>query len=1067
MKPTNFSIDHSVAVYVLIAMIVVGGLITYIALPREAAPDITIPVVIVTTPYYGVAPADIETLVTQPMEKELQELKDVDDLTSTSAEGASIITVKFAPNVDIDDAVQKMREKVDKAKPKLPDDAEDPILTEINFSEFPIMIVNISGPVDQLQLKRVGEDLQDRIEKVPGVLDVKLAGGLEREIQVNVDPARLQRYQLSLSEVIGTLQRENVNLPGGSVDVGRMSYLVRVDGEFKDAAPIANLVIKEKDGQPIYLGDVAEVSDTYKKQDTYSRFQNSTNVSLSVQKRAGENLIRISDDVKEILADYKSAEQPEGVSVEITADVSRIIRDQVNDLENNILTGLILVVGILFFFMGGVRNSLFVASAIPLSMLISFIVLSIMDITLNMVVLFALVLALGMLVDNAIVIVENIYRHGMMGKSRIQASKDAVAEVGWPVISSTVTTVVAFAPMLFWPGVTGEFMGFLPMTVIIVLTSSLFVALVINPVFCATLMKVTDRGPTDELEAIPKNFVYSAYRRTLEFALSYRWIVVVLSILSLFGTFAAYGALGHGVEFFPETTPERLFMNIREPDGTAVETTNAVTGRIEQHISTLDNVQTQVSTVGVASGAFATFGTASNQARINIDLLPAGEQVENPKLTIQAMRDFTDAIAGAEFEVDKEKMGPPAGKPINIEITGKDYHKLGALAQQVRATIRDTEGLQDLKDDYVSGRPEVRVHVDRRQAGISNINTFQIADTVRAAINGVTATKIRDGEDEYDVVVRLQRDERDSIEDIEGLTVVGKEGAQIPLREVAHIEEGGGTGSIRHHDLERVVTVQANVTEGHLPNDVLAAVQKRLENQKMPEGYAIKFTGENEEQQKAADFLGKALLAALFLITLVLVTQFNSVLQPMVIVASVLLSLIGVLWGLIITQTPFGIIMVGIGVISLAGVVVNNAIVLIDYANQLKERGFPQRIAIIQAGMVRFRPVMLTAVTTILGLVPMVVGVSFDFFQLEFVFGGRSVEMWGPMARSVAAGLLVATLLTLVVVPVLYSLAEDLGAFLTRIFGLGESTPAAIESAPGPELSPAASELQSTDLPNS
>ncbi len=1034
MKLTEFSIDHSVAVYVLTAIIVIGGLGAYLGLPREAAPDITIPVVLITTPYYGVAPADIESLVTQPLEKELKELKDVETLTSTSAEGASIVSVQFTPDVDIDSAVQKIREKVDKAKPELPEDAEDPIITEINFSEFPIMIVNIAGSGDLVQLKRIGEDLQDRFEQIPGVLDVEIAGDLEREIQVNVDPAKLQRYKLSLGEISGALQRENVNLPGGSVDLGSMSYLVRVDGEFKDAAPIGDLVIKEVGGQPVFIRDVAEVRDFYKEQTTYSRVDGQTNVSLSIQKRAGENLLGITDEVKSILAKYEAEEKPDNITISITGDVSKQIRSQVSDLENNILTGLILVVAVLFFFMGGARNSLFVASAIPLSMLISFMVLSAMGITLNMVVLFSLILALGMLVDNAIVIIENIYRHASMGKPRGQAARDAVAEVGWPIISSTATTVAAFLPMMFWPGIMGEFMGYLPLTVIIVLLASLFVALVINPVLAATLMKVKPGVVVDE-DAVPDNFIYRAYRGTLEFATKQRWLVVLLSIGSLVGTFVAYGALGHGVEFFPETTPESIFLNVRGADGSLVDTTDAVVRRLEEDIRKEPNVESLVSNVGVATSSQFSTGGAANQARITIDFQDADKLVEPPSKTIENIRGFTYAIAGAEFEVQKQDMGPPGGKPINIEVSGKDYHGLGKLTAQMRQKIQDIPGLEDLKDDYVSGRPEVRVRVDRRQAALMGVSTFQIADTVRAAINGATATKLRDGEDEFDVVVRLDKKERATLEDIQALTVTGRDGAQIPLRELATLETGGGTGSIRHVDVERVVTIQANVSEGFLPNDVLKAVQERLKTEKVPPGYRVTYTGENKEQAEAAAFLSKALLAALFLITLVLVTQFNSILQPMVIVASVLLSLIGVLWGLILTNTPFGIVMVGIGIISLAGVVVNNAIVLMDYTNVLRARGMERRQAVIQAGLTRFRPVMLTAVTTILGLVPMVFGVSFDFFTLEVIYGGRSAEMWGSMSRAVASGLLVATLLTLVVVPVLYTLADDVGGFFGRLFG--------------------------------
>lgn len=1035
MKPTNFSIDHSVATYVLIFILVLGGIGAYLGMPREASPDITIPVVVASTPYYGVAPSDIETLVTVPLEKEMKDLKDVEVMNSTSSEGVSVITVEFQPNVDIDDALQKMREKADKARSELPPDAEDTILTEINFSEFPIMLVNLHGSADLVQLKQIGEDMEDELEAIPGVLDVTLVGGLEREIRINMDPEKLEHYGLAAGEVIGAIRREHVNLPGGSIDVGAMKYLVRVDGEFKDSRILGDVIIKEKGGQPIYIRDVAEVEDGFKEQETFSRFNGKPNISLSIQKRAGENLLFITDEAKKVIDKWRP-KLPEGTDITVTADVSDNVREQVRDLENNILTGLILVVSVLFFFMGGARNSFFVATAIPLSMLMSFMILSTMGVTLNMVVLFSLVLALGMLVDNAIVIVENIYRHASEGKSRVQAAKDAVAEVGWPVISSTATTVGAFAPMMFWPGIMGEFMGFLPLTIIVVLGSSLFVALIINPVLCATMMRVKPGAMTDE-NSTPDNLVYRTYRSVLENAIRFRWAVAVLSVVALFGTFAAYGVLGHGVEFFPETTPSRAFLKVRAADGTNVGTSDKVAARIEQKLNTVENLDSYVVNVGQGGGGGNDFSPGSSQphrSQFTLEFPKEEDLTESPFKTIETIRAMLGDLAGVEIELDKESSGPPAGKPINIEIVGDEFHKLGEIAREVRQEIKDIEGITDLKDNYVVGRPELRVDVDRRQAALAGVNTGQIADTVRSAINGAEAIKIRDGEDEIDVIVRLKEDSRRTLEDVRALKVSGREGAQIPLSEVASLKTLGGTGSIRHVDRSRVVTVEGNVLDGYLPNDVLAKVQARLAEKSLPPGYEIRYTGENKDQAEAQVFLGKALLAALFLITLVLVTQFNSILQPLVIVASVLLSLIGVLWGLILTGTPFGVIMVGIGIISLAGVVVNNAIVLIDYINQLRSKGYERVDAVVTAGLVRFRPVMLTAVTTILGLVPMVTGVSVDFIELKLLIGGRSVEMWGPMARSVASGLLVATVLTLVVVPVMYTFADDLGDMLNSIF---------------------------------
>lgn len=1038
MKVTNFSISHSTTVFVLIGIIVVGGMLAYNRLPREAAPDIAIPMVIVSTPYFGVSPADIETLVTQPLENEFAGLRDVEKMTSTSAESVSLITLEFDPEIDINDALQKIRDKVDKAKPELPPDAEDPEIIEINASDWPVIIANVSGDMDPVRLKDLAEEMQEDIEKISGVLRVDIAGGVEREIQVLVDPDLLHHHKLSLNDVINSIRAENVNLPGGSIDVGPMKYTVRVPGEFERVQELADIVVKVKDGDPVYLRDVAQVEDTYKDPKTYSRLtsweeidgervkQTETNVSLSVVKRAGENIIDIADAAKLVIDEYETR-IPEGVNIVIVNDMSKQVRDQVHDLENNIISGLLLVLLTLFFFMGGARNAFFVAISVPMSMLITFLVLQGLGITLNMVVLFSLVLALGMLVDNAIVIVENIYRHATMGKDRTQAAIDGTKEVGWAVVASTATTVFAFLPMVFWPGVMGEFMGYLPKTVIITLLSSLFVALIINPTLCAAFLKVKE-GETYEEDAVPDNRIYSVYRSSLTWSLSHRWMVVGLSIVALIGSFMAFGQTNNGVELFPATTPERFEVGLELPDGTRLEATNRLLSSLADPVDGKpDLVEAIVVEAGVqAGGGMGVSGNASHYGKITVDLVDVADQPSDPLTFMDELREIYKDVPGATIILNKENMGPPAGKPVNVEIVGDDLVVLAEIAREVRAKIRPIPGIMDLSDDLELSRPEVHVVVDRTRAAVAGVDTRTVAQTVRTAINGTEASVFREGEDEYDIMVKLPQENRESLEDISNLFVVDRDGFQIPLVEVATVEVKGGAGSIRHKDQDRVVSVSANAAKGYLPAELLAEVQKTLKDMELPAGYQIRYTGENEDQKEAADFLSMALLFALFLIALVLVTEFNSTLQPLIILGSVVLSLIGVLWSLILSGEPFGIIMTGIAVISLAGVVVNNSIVLIDYANQLKEKGSSTFDAALTAGLVRFRPVLLTAATTILGLAPLVFGVALDFVNTQIVFGGRSVEMWGPMARAVSAGLLIATVLTLIVVPVLYALFEDL-----------------------------------------
>jgi CzcA family heavy metal efflux pump len=1056
MKATNFAIRHATAVFVLIACIIIGGVGAYVSIPKEAAPDVKIPVVIVSTPYFGVSPADMETLVTQPLEKEFKGLRDLDKMSSTSAESVSLITLEFDPEVDIEDALQKVRDKVDKAEPDLPADAEEPEIIEINASDWPILIANVSGDMDLVRLKAIGEDLQEDIEEVSGVLRVDLAGGVEREIHIDVDPHKLEHHKVSLNQVIGAIQRENVNLPGGSLEMGAMQYTVRVPGEFKEVPPLAEIVVKSPESEPVFLKDVATVKDGFKEPKTRSRLTTwheddsgtrravtQPNISLSVVKRAGENIIEIAQNSKKIIDRYEQQYSTDGLEVVVLNDMSTEIEGSVHELENNIISGLVIVLLVLFFFMGGARNALFVAISIPMSMLLSFLVLMMLGITMNMVVLFSLILALGMLVDNALVVVENIYRHASEGKSRLQAAIDGTQEVGWAIIASTATTVAAFFPLLFWPGIMGEFMGYLPTTLIIVLLSSLFVALIINPTVCAVFLKVKE-GVTFSENEVPDLFIYRLYRSTLEWALEHRLVVVIISIVTLVGTMMLFGQTSRGVEFFPETTPEKFTVNVENPDGTRLDQTDDILKQLAGPLAEYEGmVEAYIVDAGVKASGGGMGGGGNNtphEGKISIDLVDVEDQPRPPSELMDELREKYANVAGANVVLAKQDMGPPTGAPVSIEIRGDDLQVLGVIAQEVRQTMRGIPGIIDLQDDLELSRPEIQILVDRRQAALRGVNTQSIAQTVRTAINGTKASVFREGEDEYDVTVRLQESDRDGVEDLEKLTIADKDNERIPLVDVAQITVRGGSGSIRHKDRQRVVSVTANAGEGYLADNLLKEAQSRLESLDLPAGYEIAYTGEQEDQKEAGEFLAKALLAAVFLILLILVTEFDSIAQPFIILCSVLLSLIGVFWSLIITGMPFGIIMTGIGIISLAGVVVNNAIVMIDYINKLRERGLDRREAVLTGGLVRFRPVMLTAITTIGGMIPLVIGVSVDFVNLDIVVGGNSVEMWGPMAKVVSGGLLVATILTLVVVPVLYSLFDQMGEFTKRLFKIGSAS---------------------------
>ncbi|MEM1033142.1 MAG: efflux RND transporter permease subunit [Myxococcota bacterium] len=1087
-------VKHRAPVYLMVVCVLIFGLGTYQLLPRESNPDVKVPVVMVATPYIGVAPKDIETLVTNPLENELSGVKDLKKMSSTSAEGVSLITLEFVPEVVIEDVLQKVRDRVNRVKPDLPADAEEPDVAEISFSDLPILILSIGGPVDEEQLKHLGEDLEDDIKQIPGVLSASLSGGRTRQIRVQVDPTRLDYYGLQFSDVLSAVSAENVNIPGGNVTTGNSNYLLRVPGEFSDPAEIAGVAIKRVGDRPVFVSDVATVVDGFEDRGTYARMNGAPSVSLAVSKRSGANILDIAEEVKAI-ADKHQKRWPEAVTYAVQGDQSKYVNDMVLDLENNIFSALVLVVGVLLFFMGA-RNSLFVAVAIPLSMLLGFVVIYVTGMTLNMVVLFSLILALGMLVDNAIVLVENIYRHHEEGADLKTAAIGATQEVAGAVIASTATTVAAFFPLVFWTGIMGQFMGFLPKTVIIVLVSSLVIALGVLPVLTSRLLRVKGRNPdgsrvggaassrdagdepyrqgappsssarpVDEASLSP---VLRGYTRFLAASIRHRYISATLVFGSLVGTFVAYGALNHGTEFFPSVEPDQASITVRAPDGTDLEATDRIVRQIEAILAEEKNVDTFVAETGVSGGGqdpMSSTQALSNAGRVTVDFLPHATKakddetprIESTDVTIERLRGKLAAIVGAKITIGGVEMGPPVGPKISVEVSGKDFHAVGDVAARVRRELADIEGTTDLEDNYRVGRPEMRLRIDRGAAKRVGASTQAVATTVRTAVAGTEASKLRDGEDEYDIIVEVAPQYKDDLQAVLSMRIPGRldtspDTFPVPLSAVASYELTGGSGSIRHIDQDLVVTVTGDVADGFNENEVRQRVQQYIADKEMPAGFGLRLGGANDEQQSAVDFLSKAFLVAIFLIALVLVTQFNSFATPIIILGAVVLSLVGVLWGLIITGTPFGVIMTGLGVISLAGVVVNNAIVLLEYVEQLKEQGLATRDALIRAGLVRFRPVMLTAATTILGLVPMAVGVSFDVRNVAIVVGSQNALWWGPMAVAVIFGLLFATILTLVMVPTFYSILDDFRGFPQRVRErLGRrrpTTPAPAEQSP-------------------
>ncbi|WP_372846499.1 efflux RND transporter permease subunit [Pontiella sp.] len=1031
---TNYAIKFRTAVFVFIAVLVIMGFKAYQNLPREGSPDITIPQVFVTIIHPGTAPEDMENLVCIPIEKKLNELGSVKNITAMAADSVVVFTIEYLAGVDVDTAIQRVKDKIDLARPDLPDDLDEPVVEGLNFStDIPIMRFALSGDPDTERLKSTAEFLQDEIENISGVKEARIVGTREREIRIEFDLPRLVAYNIPIHEVVGLVSRENVTMSAGMLEVDRNKVQVRIPGEFVLASDIRDLVVVQRENRPIYLRDIASVTDTYKDLESISRINGETAVTVEIYKRAGENSVSLIDTVKRFVNQDRL---PQGIRITVVQDDSKDIRDMLAELENNMASGFFLVIVVLLVFMGR-RNSLFVGLAIPFSMLLSFTIMSLMGITMNMVVLFALILAVGMLVDNGIVIVENIYRLHCEGLSRHEAARQGAAEVAWPVLTSTLTTLAAFSPLLFWPDIMGEFMSYIPQTLIITLSSSLFVALVINPAICSVLIKRGKRNfDDDRTEHHP--FVRS-YEALLRSALNHRGALLFISVLFLVFSSQLYGRFGKGVTLFVDTEPRAAQIEVRYPEGTAIEKTDAIMRRVEASIRDLDDIEFILATTGQGVGSGFSEGSGGTYlGSIYIKFVDEKERAGKTSELIQQFRDRIGQIPGVEIKIDQFEEGPPQQPPVNIEIAGEDLEQLNDIATEVERRISTVPGLVDLRSNYESALPELQFIVDRKRAGVLGLDTETIGFFLRTAIYGTESPrKFRAGEDEFDITVRLPLASRGQFNLLDEIYIPVQDAEPVPLSSLGRFEYTSGRGVIRRKNQKRVITVSGN-KDGRESNELLADVVPIVDCIKLPPGYSIAYTGDKEDQEESTAFLSKAFFLALAGIVVVLVLQFNSVMLPFVILLSIILSIIGVMWGLLLTRMNFSIVMTGVGIISLAGIVVNNAIVLVDCINQMKAKGLDTREAVVHAGRLRLRPVLLTAITTILGLIPMAIGLSFDVHTFRFATGGATSAWWAPMAIAVIFGLAVSTLLTLVLVPLMYSMADSFAAFLKRHIVIGK-----------------------------
>jgi len=1087
-------------------------------LPKESFPDIKIPKIFIKTIYPGNPPVDMENLITRPIEKELKTIKGVKEVSSVSSQDNSDIIVEFKSDYDIKKALQDVKDGIDNAKSELPDDLKmDPIVQELDASEFPILSINLSGDFSIEELREISEDLKDDIEAISEISKVEVKGLNDRQININVDRAKMTANNVSFQNIEDAIAFENMSMSGGEIVTDQTTRSVRINGEFKSIDEMNSIIIKYEKGNIVYLRDVikgAKVIDGYVDPLTYARLGGQTVISLSVVKKSGENLIDATDKINKVLEDSrKSGLIPENMRVVTTNDMSDMVKKQVNNLENSIIMGMILVITVLFFFLG-LRNALFVGLAIPMSMLISFVVIGMLGYTINMMILFGLVLALGMLVDNAIVVVENVYRFIDKGHSVFEATRQAVGEIAWPIIASTATTLAAFIPLIFWPGMVGSFMSLLPKTLIIVLTSSLFVALVIVPTFIVITVKEGNEQHPPRKKQVIIMLIIMAFVIGLGYLAQILWLAhftIFMAVLvfanylflynssvkfqsnflswlenyylkvlnwSLSGnkpryllgggfallvaTFYIFSIAGGNVLFFPDNQPRYLNVTMKLPIGTDIDSTNNFAFHIDSKLNEIlqkdsSIIKSVLTTVG--RGAVGeheqSFGNNPEKALTTITFIDYDLRMGH-RSSSDIMKEISDSLVGqypgVQISVEKNKMGPPTGKPINIEITGKNYPKLIGLTDSVMAFIEkaDIPGIEALKMDLDNGKPEIIVHIDREKARRFGLSTAQIASSIRTSLFGKEISDFKEGEDKYPIRLRYSKDDRNKISSLMNQKIYfrNKQGKamEIPISSVADISYSNTYGSVNRKDLIRSITIYSNVLEGYNANTINGQLKTLSKGFELPAGYSLSFTGEQKDQQESMNFMIEALIIAIALIFLILVTQFNSFAKPIIIIISVLFSTIGVFGGLATFQMDFVVIMTGVGIISLAGIVVNNAIVLIDYIDLLKNRkrmemgleleeDLPLNVSIqcvIDAGKTRLRPVLLTAITTVLGLIPMAIGMNISFGGLlndlspNLYFGGENADFWGPMAWTVIFGLSFATFMTLILVPVMYVIGNKI-----------------------------------------
>jgi multidrug efflux pump len=1104
--PSSWAIDNRTAIYVFTCILCVMGYFSYQGLPKENFPEVIIPKIFVHTYYPGTSPANMENLVTKQLEKEIRGTLGLKKVTSNSYQDVSSITAEFNADVDIKDAKQRIKDAVDKAKSDLPKDLpEDPVIMDVNLSDMPIMYVNISGDYDLKKLKEYADDIEEKIEGLKEIAGVDIVGALEQEVQINVDIPKMEAAAISFNDIAMAVGAENKTMTGGEVKLDGMRRGLNIKKEFKDATELGSLVIRSAAGGSVYLRDIAEVKDDFKEQKSYARLYGKNVITLNVRKRSGENLIEASDKINVLLKEMKGTTVPEKLNITITGDQSDQTRITLHDLINTIIIGFILVTVILMFFMG-VTNALFVALSVPLSMFIAFLSMPVLggmfdfNFTMNMMVLFSFLLGLGIVVDDAIVVVENTHRIFDNGRTPIvKAAKTATGEVFLPVLSGTMTTLAPFFPLLFWPGIIGEFMYFLPVTLIVTLTASLIVAYIINPVFAVDFMKPhhdhEDQRPTFNkrvkitllvfavlillgylinfglgnflvlmallyllnhfvLTGVIKKFqnvtwpkVVNKYNGLLTWALKRPRTMILSTVGLFFFTLILVYFLPPKVVFFPTADPNFVYVYIDMPVGTDQAYTDKVVQKVEERVTKVvgrnnPDVSSIISnvTVGVTDPQSEDQGEYTNKGKVTVAFVSYGQRTgESTASYLGKIRQAIKGIPGAKIAVAQEQGGPPTAKAISIEITGDDLDSIAATSERLKKHLdkKQIAGVEELSSDFHSNNPEVVFDIDRERANREGISTETIGRTLRAALFGYEVSKYRDVNDDYDIYVRAKEGQRNDLAALRNIKITYRDMAmngvirQVPISSFATVDYVNTYGGVKRKQQKRIIILSSNVLGEYNPNEVVANIQNEINEFKAPAGVEIKMAGEQEEQMETAAFLGTAMLSALFIILIILVMQFNSVSKPIIILSEIIFSIIGVLLGVTIFQMDLSIVMTGLGIVALAGIVVRNGILLVEFTELMVEQGMPVYEAVVEAGRTRMTPVLLTATATMLGLIPLAVGMNLDFVTLftelnpHLYFGGDNAVFWGPLSWTIIFGLSFATFLTLVLVPCMYLVADN------------------------------------------